>query len=144
MTMLHLLEIILCMYFLKTFQKYLCKCYIKVMSVLYSENIFDISAGEIPYKSQVFKIFSGEKCRVCISSKFLHDTFFLTSITLMSVQVYYFIMKVSDYHYFLFLYCSNLLLPQNEALRLQTESYRTWRACLSYGLADDLFTYASW
>lgn len=34
----------------------------------------------------------------------------------------------------------NLLLPQNEALRLQTESYRTWRVCLSYGLADDLFT----
>lgn len=59
------------------------------MSVLYSENFFDISDGEIPYKSQVFKIFSGEKCRVCISSKFLHDTFFLTSITLMSVQVYY-------------------------------------------------------
>lgn len=75
MTKLHLL-IILCMYFLKTFQKYLCKCYITVMSVLYSENIFDISAGEIPYKSQVFKIFSGEKCRVCIPSKFLHDTFF--------------------------------------------------------------------
>lgn len=102
MTMLHLLEIILCMYFLKAFQKYLCNCYITVMSVLYSENIFDISVGEIPYKSQVFKIFSGEKCRVCISSKFLHDTFFLTSITLMSVQVYYFIMKVSDYHNFPF------------------------------------------
>lgn len=73
MTKLHLLEIILCMYFLKTFQKYLCKYYITVMSVLYSENIFDISAGEIPYKSQVFKIFSGEKCRVRIPSKFLHD-----------------------------------------------------------------------
>lgn len=41
-----------------------------------SKNFFDISAWEIPYKSQVFKIFSGEKCRVCnnVSSKFLHDT----------------------------------------------------------------------
>lgn len=46
------------------------------MSVLYSENIFDISVGEIPYKSQVFKILSGKKCRVRIPSKFLHDTFF--------------------------------------------------------------------
>ncbi|XP_062617830.1 RNA polymerase II-associated protein 1-like [Saccostrea cucullata] len=34
----------------------------------------------------------------------------------------------------------DLLLPQSEALRLQIESYRTWRACLSYGLAADLFT----
>ncbi|XP_061173807.1 RNA polymerase II-associated protein 1-like [Saccostrea echinata] len=34
----------------------------------------------------------------------------------------------------------DLLIPQKEALRLQIESYRTWRTCLCYGLASDLFT----
>lgn len=144
MTKLHLLEIILGMYFLKTFQKYLCKCYITVMSVLYSWIFFIFQLGKYHIKARFLRYLVEKNAEYVFPPNFYMIHFFNINNIDVSSSVLFHYESVRLSLLSLFLYFSNLLLPQNEALRLQTESYRTWRACLSYGLADDLFTYASW